>query len=144
LEYLEALRPPPLGQALTVTINRKTYMPEVWGRSFDELSSQGLKTVVNIAHALAHHTVAIDRALPLPGLLVLDGLSANVGTEGFDQALANNIYRLLRRVGTEYADRLQLIGVDNSLPESMVIELASYSVLSLQEGDRLIKIPEQS
>jgi len=144
LEYLDALRPPPLGPALTVTINRNTYMPEVWGRSFDELSSQGLKTVVNIAHALAHHTVAIDRGLPLPGLLVLDGLSANVGTEGFDQALANNIYRLLRGVGTEYADRLQLIGVDNSLPESMVIELANYSVLSLREGDRLIKIPAES
>jgi hypothetical protein len=49
--------------------------------------SQGLKKLVNIAHALAHHTVAIDRNLPMPGLLVLDGLSANGGHEGFDQAI---------------------------------------------------------
>ncbi len=31
----------------------------VSGRSFDRLSSQGLQVLVNVAHALAHHTVAI-------------------------------------------------------------------------------------
>lgn len=59
LEYLERLNVPTLGDLLTVKINRKTYLPEVSTRSFDELSSQGLKTLVNVAHGLVHHAVAI-------------------------------------------------------------------------------------
>ena len=50
---------------------------------------------MNIAHALAHHTVAVNRSLSLPGLLILDGLSANADSEGFDQARVNDVYRLL-------------------------------------------------
>jgi hypothetical protein len=50
------------------------------GRTFGELSSHGLKTLVNVAHALAHHTVAIDRNLSMPGLLILDGLSPQGGS----------------------------------------------------------------
>ena len=122
--YLRELHIPDLGQPLSVSINRTTYMPIVSGRTFDELSSQGLKTLVNIAHALAHHTVAIDRSLPLPGLLILDSLSANAGSEGFDQARIRDVYRLLREVGADYRDSLQLVAVDNELPATMSIELA--------------------
>jgi DNA repair exonuclease SbcCD ATPase subunit len=43
LEYLRELHIPQLGDELTVRINRTTYLPEVAGRTFDELSSQGLK-----------------------------------------------------------------------------------------------------
>jgi DNA repair exonuclease SbcCD ATPase subunit len=53
LDYLTRLHVPQLGDLLTVKINRTTYLPEVSGRTFDELSSQGLKTLVNVAHALA-------------------------------------------------------------------------------------------
>lgn len=141
LTYLRELHIPDLGQPLSVTINRTTYMPIVSGRTFDELSSQGLKTLVNIAHALAHHTIAIDRSLPLPGLLILDGISANTGSEGFDQARVTDVYRLLRQVGIDYSDRLQLIAVDNELPATMHIELADYVVLTLTQANRLIKIP---
>jgi hypothetical protein len=141
LEYLNALHIPQLGIELTVKINRKTYMPEVSGRSFNELSSQGLKTLVNIAHSLAHHTVAIDRDLPMPGLLVLDGLSANTGYEGFDQDRVNDAYRLLRSVAAEYVDRLQIVAVDNELPRTMFIELAGYVILTLTQDNRLIQIP---
>jgi chromosome segregation ATPase len=55
LQYLQELHIPDLGQDLSVRINRSTYLPEVSGRTFDELSSQGLKTLVNIAHTLAPH-----------------------------------------------------------------------------------------
>ena len=82
LEHLEELHIPQLGDLLTVRGSGPTWLPHVSNRSFDELSSQGLKTLVNAAHALAHHTVAIDRGLPRPGLLVLDGLSANTGLRG--------------------------------------------------------------
>jgi hypothetical protein len=141
LEYLRELHVPELGRRLSVSINRKTFMPVVSGRTFDRLSSQGLKTLVNVAHALAHHTVAIDRNLPMPGLLILDGLSANVGSEGFDQARVNDMYRLLLREAITYADRLQIVAVDNELPRRMFLELSNYIVLTLTQADRLIRIP---
>ncbi|MFG3702299.1 hypothetical protein ACGF5C_31090 [Micromonospora sp. NPDC047620] len=142
LEYLQELHIPDLGQELTVKINRKTYEPEVAGRSFDELSSQGLKTLVNIAHALAHHTVAIDRNLPLPGLLILDGLSANSGHEGFDLDRVRDVYRLLSRVTDQYRGVLQVIAVDNELARNILLEFANRVVLTLTQDDRLIRIPQ--
>ena len=78
LNYLERLNVPTLGDTLSVSINRTNYLPEVSTRTLMSFP-QGLKTLVNVAHALAHHTVAIDRGLSLPGLLVLDGVSANSG-----------------------------------------------------------------
>jgi hypothetical protein len=142
LEYLRELHIPDLGQELSVHINRTTYLPEVSGRTFDELSSQGLKTLVNIAHALAHHTVAIDRNIPMPGLLILDGLSANAGHEGFDQE-RRDVYRLLGAVGDQYRMRLQLIAVDNELARNVLLNYAQHVVLTLHQGDRLIRIPKQ-
>ncbi|WP_405141984.1 hypothetical protein OG589_32770 [Sphaerisporangium sp. NBC_01403] len=141
LEYLQELHIPHLGQELSVTINRTTYMPEVSGRTFDELSSQGLKTLVNIAHALAHHTVAIDRNLPLPGLLILDGLSANAGHEGFDQERIRDVYRLLHTVAQRYQGALQVIAVDNELSRNIILDFVSYVVLTLKQANRLIRIP---
>lgn len=141
-EYLQRLHIPQLADTLTVRINRTTYMPEVSGRSFDELSSQGLKTLVNAAHALAHHTVAIDRGLPLPGFLVLDGVSANSGHEGFDQDRVEDLYRLIMEIGVEYAHSLQLVVVDNDVPSQLATDLAPLEVLVLSQADRLIR-PDQ-
>ena len=118
-------------------------MPEVSGRSFDELSSQGLKTLVNIAHALAHHTVAIDRSLPLPGLLILDGISANSGQEGLSFDRIRDAYRLLSQVAADesYHGELQIIAVDNELSREIVVELVQRVALELAQEDRLIRIP---
>ncbi len=141
LVYLRELHIPEIGLDLSVKINRRTYLPEVSGRTFDELSSQGLKTLVNVAHALAHHTVAIDRGLPLPGLLVLDGLSSNAGHEGYDRDRVGDVYRLLRDVAIEYYDTLQILAVDNPLPRRLMLEVKDYLILNLAQADRLIRIP---
>ncbi|WP_211264313.1 hypothetical protein [Streptosporangium amethystogenes] len=141
LEYLQELHIPHLGQEPSVRINRTTYMPEVSGRTFDELSSQGLKTLVNIAHALAHHTVDIDRDLPLPGLLILDGLSANAGHEGFDRERVRDVYRLLDTVTQQYQGTLQVIAVDSELSRNIILDFADHVVLTLKQSNRLIRIP---
>lgn len=138
LSYLERLHVPTLSDSLTVHINRTTFLPEVSGRTFDELSSQGLKTLVNVAHALAHHTVAIDLALPLPGLLILDGISANSGHEGFDQARIDDAYRLLIDEAQRYGADLQLIVVDNTLPVHLFGDPPPIALL-LSHEDRLIR-----
>lgn len=138
LEYLRRLHVPTLGDTLTVRINRTTYLPEISTRTFDELSSQGLKTLVNVAHALAHHTVSIDRGLPLPGLLVLDGVSANAGKEGLDGNRILDMYRLFADVSRDYGDQLQLIIVDNELPREIAEAAVERVALTLSQTDRLI------
>lgn len=134
-EYLQRLNVPVLGNLLSAKIDRRNYLPIVSGRKFDELSSQGLEVLVNVAHSLAHHTVAIDRDLPLPGLLVLDGLSSNVGREGFDAARVDDMYRLIMEVAETYGDRLQIIAVDNDPPHF----LDDRVVLTMAQDDRLIR-----
>jgi hypothetical protein len=138
VDYLTRLHVPQLGDLLTVKFNRTTYLPEVSTRTFDELSSQGLKTLVNVAHALAHHTVAIDRGLDMPGLLVLDGVSANSGKEGFEGDRIVDMYELFEDVAQEYGEQLQLIIVDNDLPPEVAGELEDAIVLTLSQEDRLI------
>lgn len=99
--------------------------------------------MVNIAHALAHHTVAIDRDLPLPGLLILDGLSANSGQEGLSLDRVRDVYRLLSRVTQEdqYRDALQIVAVDNELASNIILELVHRVALPLTQQDRLIRVP---
>lgn len=138
VDYLTRLHVPQLGELLTVRINRQNYLPEVSTRTFDELSSQGLKTLVNVAHALAHHTVAIDRNLDMPGLLVLDGVSANSGKEGFEGDRIVDMYELFDEVASAYGDQLQLIVVDNDLPPEVHDKLASSIMLTLSQSDRLV------
>lgn len=138
VDYLTRLHVPQLGDLLTVRLNRVTYLPEVSTRTFDELSSQGLKTLVNVAHALAHHTVAIDRGLDMPGFLVLDGVSANSGKEGLEGDRIVDMYKLFDEVARDYGDQLQLIVVDNDLPPEMTDQLSNSIVLTLSQEDRLI------
>jgi hypothetical protein len=121
---------------LTAAINQTTYLPEVTGRPFDELSSQGLTVLVNVAHALAHHTVYLDHELPLPGLLVLDGLSNNVGHEGFDLERRDDTYRLLMEEVEKYTGRMQVIAVDNDVPAFA----SNAVVLTLSPENRLIRL----
>lgn len=132
---------PQLDDLLTVKINRTTYLPEVSTRTFDELSSQGLKTLVNVAHALAHHTVSIDRGLDMPGFLILDGVSANSGKEGLEGDRIVDMYKLFQEVADEYSDQLQLIIVDNDLPPEVADELSDAIALTLSQQDRLIGGP---
>ena len=136
-EYLWRLRIPTFGAPLTAGIASRTYRPVVAGRHFDSLSSQGLQVLVNVAHALAHRTVAIDRDLPLPGLLVIDGPSSNVGTEGYDAERLADMYALLNDVARQYATSLQIIVVDNNIPPAGRQAIR----LPLSEDDRLVRLP---
>lgn len=135
LEYVRRIEVPSFGEELTAHIDPATYLPVVAGRRFDTLSSQGLQVLVNVAHALAHHTVAIDRGLRLPGLLVLDGPSSNVGTEGFDAQRLVDVYDLLADVAAQYRSSLQIIVVDNTIPARG----EEWVRLRLEEDSRLVR-----
>ncbi len=97
-------------------IDRETYLPRLDGRKFDELQSQGLKVMVNVAHVLAHQLTSLRFDLKLPNILFIDGLTGNIGYEGLDQERIESIYRYLIALSQQYADQLQIIVVDNSVP----------------------------
>jgi hypothetical protein len=118
-------------------INRETYLPIINGRSFAQLSSGGLKVLTNVAHALAHHEAAIELELLLPGLLLLDGVTKNVGRDEYDWARVEAVFHSLIRLSDAYGDELQLIVSANDVPEFAM----SYVRLHLSEVDRLIPLP---
>ena len=133
-DILEQLKPPRFGEQDFSDINRETYLPHYYGRAFAELSSPGLATLVNLAHALAHHLTAIEMHLKLPQILVVDGLSEHLGQEGLDPARLAAAYEVLIGLSEEHPE-LQVILVDSEIPE----EAREFVRLELSEEDRLIR-----
>ena len=133
-DILEELRPPRFGEEELSDINPNTYLPEYHGRAFVELSSPGLATLVNLAHALAHHLTAIELDLRLPDILVIDGLSEHLGQEGLDPERRAAAYDVLMGVSSSRPE-LQIILVDNEIPDAA----RGFVRLELSEEDRLIR-----
>lgn len=133
-EILERLRPPKFGEKELSDINRKTYLPVYYGRSFTEVSSPGLATLINVSHALAHHLTAVELGLRLPQILIIDGLSEHLGQEGLDPERLEAIYDLLIETSNTTRE-LQIIVVDNEVPE----KARPFVRLELSEEDRLIR-----
>jgi energy-coupling factor transporter ATP-binding protein EcfA2 len=132
---LEGLNPPAFGEEKKSTIDPKTYLPVFHGRRFDDLSSPGLGTLINVAHALAHHETSLEMKLLLPSLLMIDGLSEHLGEEGLDPERVEAIYRYLVALSERQGASLQIIVVDNEIPGFA----KDFIRLELSEADRLIK-----
>lgn len=124
------------GVAEPSTIDFRTYQPVLYGRRFDELSSQGLKVLVNVAHALAHQRTAIACDIPLPNILFIDGLTSNIGHEDLDEERVDSIYHYLIGLSRELGDRLQVIVADNDVPAFA----QDFIMLRLSENDRLVPL----
>lgn len=131
---LERIGIPRFGDTPSAKLDRTTYLPVVDGRRFDELSSQGLQVLVNVAHAAAHQRTCLDLNLNLPNVLLIDGLTTNVGQEGFDLERVHSAYRFLMELGEEFGDLLQIIVADGNVPP----EAEQFIRLRLSEDDRLI------
>lgn len=117
-----------------VWINRTTYLPEVGGRQFEDLLSEGLTVEVNVAHALAHQVVTQKLGLGLPGILFIDGPSAAFGDDGYDPERCKAMYEQIRNVCEDSGVNVQVIVADNRVPT----DFSNYIRLELSENDRLI------
>ena len=131
---LERFQPPAFGEERSSSIDRRTYLPIYHGRRFDDLSSPGLATLVNLAHALAHHVTAIEEDLCIPNLLIVDGLSEHLGSEGLDPERLASVYDYLISLSRQRSDALQVIVVDNEVPRAA----REFIRLELSETERLI------
>jgi energy-coupling factor transporter ATP-binding protein EcfA2 len=115
-EILDQFHRPEFPNPGITGIDKGTYLPKLDGRRFDELQSQGLIVMVNVAHALAHQLTSLHFGLHLPNILFIDGLTGNMGYEGLDQVRIESIYSYLISLSRDFADKLQIIVVDNSVP----------------------------
>jgi hypothetical protein len=136
-DILGRFRVSQFGDEISVRIDRETLLPVINGRTFDSLISQGLNVLVNIAHALAYHRTALKFGLRLPGFLIIDGPSNNIGHEGLDLERVQAIYDYLVHVSEQAGERLQIIVADNDVPENV----RKFVRLRLTDDERLIPVP---
>ncbi|MYU12888.1 hypothetical protein GTZ78_19840, partial [Streptomyces sp. SID8361] len=93
-------------------------------------------------HALAHQQMALDDdGNPLPNLLIIDGISSNVGHEGIDLEQLRKMYAALLQVATEHLDRLQIIVTDNDSPPSMASTEHSNSQTPTDSCPEYLQLP---
>ena len=101
----------------TAALDLGTYLPIVNGRSFEELSSGGMKTLVNDAYhfaALRYALVYADSLMPL--LQIIDSPRKNLGSGPEDRALTENLYRRVRALQDAFGATFQMIVADNDAP----------------------------
>ena len=103
------------------------------GQKFPQLSA-GVRFLVNIAHLLAHHRVALELDLALPGLMMIDGIAKNIGTAGYDAARIEDIWTSLISLSDEVGQEIQVIVAANDVPA----RVEPFVRLTLSADDRLI------
>lgn len=133
-EILDEFDAPDFVESGFTGIDRSTYLPLFKGRRFDELQSQGLKVIVNVAHALAHQLTSIEFNLKLPNILLIDGITANIGHEGLDWERVERIFNYLIFLSEFEGDKLQVIVSENSIPENA----NDFVRVRLSEDEKLI------
>ncbi len=131
--YVEALEIPSFGSAVRAAIDRNSYEPIVNGQKFAQLSA-GVRVLVNIAHLLAHHRAALELGLPLPGLIMIDGIAKNIGTVGYDAARIEDIWTALINLSAELGEEIQVLVAANEVPK----RVEQYVRVEFSEVDRLI------
>lgn len=131
--FVEAIGIPEFAGHPRAAIDRSDYQPIVNGRKLDGHSA-GVRVLINVAHLLAHHVAAADLGLPLPGVLLIDGITKNIGTAEYDAERINNVWNQLLDLDSVRGDDLQIIVAANDIPENVT----PHVVLELSEQDRLI------
>lgn len=131
---LERFQGPEFVEGGRTGIDRTTYLPIYSGRRFDELSSLGLQVLVNVAHVFAHQLTALEFNLDIPNIIVIDGLTKNIGHEGLDQERIDAIFDYVLEFGRKYGDSVQVIVGENTVPANASDKI----VVRLSEDEKLI------
>jgi hypothetical protein len=119
-------------------IDHATYLPMVGGKRLEELSSGGMKTLVNDAYYLAGFSFALraPQETLLPLLMLIDTPRKNFGSNPDDRHTSERIYRWMRRLQDTYgAGAFQLIVADNDIP----VEAEQFNVKSFSYEQPLIE-----
>jgi DNA repair exonuclease SbcCD ATPase subunit len=93
---------------------------------FLNAGSGGKKTLFNVCYALAIHSIALERNMPVPSILIIDSPTKNISDDEnpeLVQSLYEEIYCL---AGNQKGKLLQFLLIDSDLVEPN-IELQSFS-----------------
>lgn len=102
-----------------VVIDPRNWKPTVihgeqeW--TFWDTGSGGKKTLFNVCYALAIHAVALERQMPIPGVLIIDSPTKNISEDENPElvrSLYAEIYRLARG---QDGNRLQFLLIDSDV-----------------------------
>jgi AAA domain len=113
-------------------IDPKNYLPMVGGKKLEDLSSGGMKVLVNDSYFLAGlaYALRVPEETHLPSLMVIDSPMKNFGAGEDDLSYSHRLYRWLWALQKERgANRFQLIIADNEIPaeaEEFNIRRLSY------------------
>lgn len=102
-----------------VIIDPRNWKPTVYHGdqqwTFWDVGSGGKKTLFNVCYALAIHSVALERDMPVPSILIIDSPTKNISEDEnpqLVQALYDEVYRLDR---DKTSNLLQLLLIDSDL-----------------------------
>jgi hypothetical protein len=118
-------------------VDRTTYLPMVGGKRLEQLSSGGMKTLVNDAYFLAGFSYALraPHETLLPALMVIDTPRKNFGSNPEDKRTSERVYRWMRRLQDSYKPAsFQLIVADNDIPA----EAEQFNVITFSYDSPLI------
>jgi len=104
-----------------VVIDPRNWKPTVFHGdqqwNFWDVGSGGKKTLFNVCYALAIHSVALQRNMPVPGILIIDSPTKNISDDEnpeLVQSLYAEIYRIAR---DQNGNLLQFLLIDSDLVE---------------------------
>lgn len=102
-----------------VVIDARNWKPTVvhghqeW--TFWDTGSGGKKTLFNVCYALAIHAVALERGMPVPGVLIIDSPTKNI-SEDENPELVRSLYAEIYRLAKGQDGRkLQFLLIDSDL-----------------------------
>ncbi len=134
-ETILGYHPPSLyGVGAEPSMDYRSYLPLVNGRTVTSISSPGYAVLMNVAFAVALQKTALELDQPLPGILFIDGVTQNIGHEGDDRARVEAVYDSLARLGYDAAGACQIIVADNDIPDSA----RPYVAVEFSDTDRLV------
>ena len=116
-----------------VVIDPRNWKPEVihgdstW--SFWDTGSGGKKTLFNVCYALAIHSIARKRNLPVPSLLIIDSPTKNI-SEDENPELVYSLYKEIYQFALENYSNLQFILIDSDYVAS-TIELPDFKSMHM-------------
>lgn len=140
---------PGVSQDDKVVIDPRNWKPTIvhgdqeW--TFWDAGSGGKKTLFNVCYALAIHSAAIERGMPVPGLLIIDSPTKNISDDE-DPELVRSLYEEIYRLAMDAEESpLQFLLIDSDLvppatgltafsERRMAGELGASSLIPYYEG----------
>ncbi len=94
---------------------RVVHGDQAW--DFWDTGSGGKKTLFNVCYALALHSVAVDRELPMPSVLIIDSPTKNI-SEDENPTLVRSLYdEVYRLASTDGGEGVQFLLIDSDVVE---------------------------